>query len=119
MTDVMAMVRDGVDIDIECVDCDTLFTWTVGEQIFFADKGLQHPPKRCKPCKADKNDRIAQMVEDAAAPREKIEHHTVCAKCGSGCTVPFRPTQGRPVYCRRCFNGNQVKSNGSNQSKEE
>jgi CxxC-x17-CxxC domain-containing protein len=26
-----------------------------------------------------------------------------CALCGIETTVPFRPTQGRPVYCRDCF----------------
>jgi CxxC-x17-CxxC domain-containing protein len=26
-----------------------------------------------------------------------------CARCGSSTTVPFFPSQGRPVYCRSCF----------------
>ena len=30
-------------------------------------------------------------------------HHGVCADCGTSTTIPFRPTQGRPVYCRLCF----------------
>ena len=25
------------------------------------------------------------------------------ADCGAECEVPFKPTQGRPVYCRDCF----------------
>ncbi len=26
-----------------------------------------------------------------------------CAKCGQACQVPFKPTEGRPVYCRNCY----------------
>jgi CxxC-x17-CxxC domain-containing protein len=28
---------------------------------------------------------------------------TECSQCGRETTVPFKPTQGRPVYCRECF----------------
>ena len=34
-------------------------------------------------------------------PREM--HKAKCAECGKECEVPFKPTQGRPVYCRECF----------------
>ncbi len=27
----------------------------------------------------------------------------ICAECKQECTVPFEPTQGRPVYCKECF----------------
>jgi CxxC-x17-CxxC domain-containing protein len=30
-------------------------------------------------------------------------HDAVCADCGKQTQVPFRPTEGRPVYCRDCF----------------
>ncbi len=26
-----------------------------------------------------------------------------CDACGNKCEVPFRPTEGKPVYCRDCF----------------
>jgi CxxC-x17-CxxC domain-containing protein len=26
-----------------------------------------------------------------------------CTGCGKTCTVPFKPTAGKPVYCRECF----------------
>lgn len=26
-----------------------------------------------------------------------------CADCGSTCQVPFRPTNGKPVFCSNCF----------------
>jgi len=30
-------------------------------------------------------------------------HQAVCAQCGKTCEVPFRPTEGKPVYCSVCF----------------
>ena len=30
-------------------------------------------------------------------------HQVVCAGCGASTTVPFRPSQDRPVYCSPCF----------------
>jgi CxxC-x17-CxxC domain-containing protein len=26
-----------------------------------------------------------------------------CTDCGDATTVPFKPTPGKPVYCRACF----------------
>jgi len=26
-----------------------------------------------------------------------------CTECGKTATVPFKPTAGKPVYCRECF----------------
>jgi CxxC-x17-CxxC domain-containing protein len=26
-----------------------------------------------------------------------------CTSCGKECSVPFKPTAGKPVYCRECF----------------
>lgn len=34
-------------------------------------------------------------------PREY--HKATCSDCGQECEVPFKPTEGRPVYCRDCF----------------
>lgn len=34
-------------------------------------------------------------------PREM--HKATCADCGQECEVPFKPTEGRPVYCRQCY----------------
>lgn len=33
-------------------------------------------------------------------------HDAVCAKCGANCQVPFRPTQGKDVFCSKCFESN-------------
>lgn len=81
-----------------------MFAWTAGEQKFFRDKHLENPPKRCKDCKKAKNKRLA-AIEAAAlfGKRQRIEIQAECAKCECVTTVPFYPSQGRPVYCRACF----------------
>ncbi len=30
-------------------------------------------------------------------------HKAVCSECGEECEVPFKPTEGKPVYCKDCF----------------
>jgi len=34
-------------------------------------------------------------------PREM--HKAVCADCGQECEVPFKPIEGKPVYCKECY----------------
>lgn len=34
-----------------------------------------------------------------------------CADCGKECEVPFKPTEGRPVYCRDCFKNHKPEEN--------
>lgn len=36
-----------------------------------------------------------------SGPREM--HKATCSECGKECEVPFKPTEGRPVFCRDCF----------------
>ncbi len=79
---------------LKCVDCGEEFVFTAGEQLFFHDKQFKNDPKRCKQCKAKRS---------AGAYRVRTETRTHCSACGEETTVPFRPTQGRPVLCRSCF----------------
>jgi len=81
-----------------CVDCSAEFVWTAGEQMFFADKGFKHEPRRCKPCKAKRNQALGE-----GGSYQRVETVTICSQCGKETTVPFKPTQGRPVYCRECY----------------
>ena len=100
-----APVDDGLtDTDIQCIDCSKDFVWSAGEQAFFRDKKLENPPKRCKDCKKAKNERLA-AIENAqrSGIKQRIEVKVACARCGESTTVPFYPSQGRPVYCRSCF----------------
>ncbi|HKS82880.1 MAG TPA: zinc-ribbon domain containing protein [Candidatus Acidoferrales bacterium] len=84
---------------LKCSDCGSEFVFTAGEQMFFADKGFKNEPKRCKSCKANRG----QANGSGAGAVQRVETKTVCSQCGKETTVPFKPTQGRPVYCRECF----------------
>jgi CxxC-x17-CxxC domain-containing protein len=85
---------------LKCADCGAEFVFTAGEQMFFADKGFKNEPKRCKSCKSAR-------AQGGSVPTgngvQRVETKTVCSQCGKETTVPFKPTQGRPVYCRECF----------------
>ena len=83
---------------LNCIDCGEDFVFSAGEQQFFADKHFVNDPKRCKTCKAK---RTSGMI--TRGPVQRRETIAVCHQCGRQTTVPFRPTQGRPVYCRECF----------------
>ena len=30
-------------------------------------------------------------------------HKATCSECNQECEVPFKPTEGKPVYCRECY----------------
>ena len=83
---------------LKCNDCGAEFIFTAGEQLFFHDKQFKNDPKHCKQCKAKRV---------RGGPRVRPETRTTCSACGAETTVPFKPTQGRPVLCRSCFQKNQ------------
>ena len=102
------------DLAFQCIDCRETFTWSAGEQAFYRAKGLSNPPKRCKPCKQEKNKRL-DAIEQARATgqRYRVDIKAQCARCEKMTTIPFYPSQGRPVYCRACYlelNGQQAAS---------
>jgi CxxC-x17-CxxC domain-containing protein len=94
------------DKTLTCVDCGQSFVFTAGEQEFFAQRGFQNEPKRCKNCKAAKKSGAgggsgAGFGGGSGGGREM--HEVTCSSCGQKTTVPFKPTLDRPVYCRTCF----------------
>ena len=89
---------------LKCSDCGAEFIFTAGEQMFFADKGFKNEPKRCKACKSSR----AMGNGNGSGSTQRVETKTVCSQCGKETTVPFKPTQGRPVYCRECFQHRRV-----------
>jgi CxxC-x17-CxxC domain-containing protein len=85
---------DFQDRTLKCVSCGKDFVFTADEQLFFQAKQFINDPKHCKDCKARRATKAARL---------RPETRTVCASCGTDTTVPFRPSQGRPVLCRACF----------------
>lgn len=95
---------DFTDKFLKCSDCGTEFVFTAGEQLFFHDKQFKNDPKRCKLCKSKRAALGKQTGLSAGTiPLSRTETRTECSACGIETTVPFKPTQGRPVLCRQCF----------------
>ena len=86
------------DKELTCIDCGTQFPFTAGEQEFYAGRGLQNEPRRCRNCRTERKE---QRQGDRDRSREM--HPAVCAQCGAETEVPFKPTGVRPVYCGECF----------------
>ena len=82
------------DKTLVCKDCGKEFVFTAGEQEFYAEKGVQNEPQRCKECRAAKKNA-------GKAPKEMFT--ATCANCGKEAKIPFQPTNDRPVYCSECF----------------
>ena len=82
------------DKTLVCKECGQEFVFTAGEQEFYASRGFENEPQRCKACRdARKN-----------ATRGTREMFTAtCAACGKEARVPFKPREDRPVYCSECF----------------
>jgi CxxC-x17-CxxC domain-containing protein len=113
-------VAQYADKSMTCRDCGKPFAFTAGEQEFFASRGFSEPT-RCPECRAA---RKASRDSGGYSSRgggyggdrdysgrggsrsqggERQMYQAVCADCGKPTEVPFEPRQGRPVYCRDCF----------------
>jgi CxxC-x17-CxxC domain-containing protein len=137
-------VSQYADKTMTCRDCGKQFTFTAGEQEFYAQRGFSEPA-RCGECRqARKAGRESggysssdygsgssrgsygdsgyggrsggyssgsgygsggsygsQGRNSGSALRQMFK--ATCADCGTTTEVPFEPRQGRPVYCRYCF----------------
>ncbi|MGM9680678.1 MAG: zinc-ribbon domain containing protein [Eubacteriales bacterium] len=82
------------DITLKCKDCGAEFVFTAGEQEFYAEKGFQNQPQRCRSCREAK--------KNATRPAREM-FVTTCARCGKEAKVPFQPSNDRAVYCSECF----------------
>jgi CxxC-x17-CxxC domain-containing protein len=90
------------DKSIQCVDCSTTFTFTSGEQEFYAGKGYTNEPKRCPSCRqAKKAQRNGNGYSNYSGSREMFD--ATCAECGKETQVPFEPRGDKPVYCSDCY----------------
>lgn len=94
-----------------CRECRKEFTFSSGEQAFYASRGLLNPPARCSDCRTS---RKAASPPDGGyvaygpaasfggrTPRQM--HPATCSACGESTEVPFAPHGDRPVYCSQCY----------------
>ena len=82
------------DRTLVCQDCGNEFIFTAGEQEFYAEKGFNNEPKRCKDCRDSRKTK---------QPTQRKLYEVECASCGQIAKVPFKPQDDRPVYCSECF----------------
>ncbi len=114
------------DKTLQCRDCGSEFAFSAGEQEFYSTRGFSEPT-RCPDCRAA---RKAQRNEggsyhdsgfgggaggrssyggsagggrSSTATGTRQMFKVVCADCGQETEVPFEPRNGRPVYCRDCY----------------
>ena len=97
------------DKSLECHDCNTTFTFSVGEQEQFASLGFTNDPKRCPACRQARKARHEanngnSYHNDNSGYRPVRQMFTVkCSECGNDAQVPFEPRTGKPVYCGDCY----------------
>lgn len=89
---------DFQDKVLGCRECNKEFLFSAGEQAFYAEKGFQHQPSRCRDCRGSRRPGVDRGMSGA---RQLFA--TVCSSCGKDTQVPFKPTPGKPVYCRECY----------------
>lgn len=87
-----------VDKTLVCKDCGAEFVFTAGEQEFYAEKGFENEPTRCRECRTAR-----KRQRDGLGSGTREMYDAVCADCGQPTQVPFKPREDRPVYCRECF----------------
>ncbi len=66
-------------------------------------------PVYCRDCfgqqsgRSERPNRFDGAREERPRFGDKHMHDAICAKCGNDCQVPFRPVEGKPIYCSNCF----------------
>ena len=99
------------DTTLTCRDCGQAFTFTSGEQDFYASRGFSEP-SRCADCRAARKSQrdsgasygsygSSSYGSGGRGPREM--YSAICSSCGKEAQVPFQPSNDKPVYCSDCF----------------
>ena len=112
------------DETLYCRDCNQEFTFTAGEQEFFASRGLTNKPARCPSCRSarkqsaggSRGGRTSNSYSGSRERESRPMYNVTCASCGNEATVPFQPRDDRPVYCSDCYQP-QGSSRGSSSNR--
>jgi len=65
------------DKSIQCSDCGTTFSFSAGEQEFFASKGFTNEPKRCPSCRRTR--KMGRYGDGDYSYRSRSCHQTLSA----------------------------------------
>lgn len=110
------------DRTLTCRDCGQEFTFTAGEQEFYASRGLTNAPSRCPECRAARKQQNSRgggqrdsYGRSGGGYREARQMYDVtCASCGKETQVPFMPRDDRPVYCSDCYQSQRSSDHSNN-----
>src|SRR5258708_9679896 len=98
----MMSVENYQDRILTCRDCGQDFTFTVGEQEFYASRGLTNLPGRCPDCRAARRSGGGRGQSYSTRP-PAAQFSTTCASCGKPTTVPFLARESGPAYLQYFF----------------
>ena len=101
------------DATLTCRDCGQAFTFTSGEQDFYAARGYSEPG-RCPDCRAARkaersggggsyNSYGSGGGYGGGGRGQREMFSATCSSCGKEAQVPFQPSGDKPVYCSDCF----------------
>src|SRR5215216_1009087 len=104
------------DTTLTCRDCGQAFTFTSGEQEFYASRGFSEPT-RCADCRAARKSQRSGGSYDSYGSSsygggggygsggrgQREMFSATCSSCGKEAQVPFQPSGDKPVYCSDCF----------------
>ena len=94
----MIIEMEGEKFKAVCADC--------GKECEVPFKPTEGRPVKCNDCfrkgrpqrSSYGNDRRGSYGND-----KRKDFDVTCSECGKATTVPFKPTQGKPVLCRDCY----------------
>jgi len=106
------------DTTLTCRDCGQAFTFTSGEQDFYASRGFSEPT-RCADCRAARkaqrdggsygsygsssSSSYGGGYSSGGGRGQREMFSATCSSCGKEAQVPFQPSSDKPVYCSDCF----------------
>jgi CxxC-x17-CxxC domain-containing protein len=102
------------DTTLTCRDCGQAFTFTSGEQDFYASRGFTEPT-RCPDCRANRkaqrdggsyggsSSSYGGGYSSGGGRGQREMFSATCSSCGKEAQVPFQPSGDKPVYCSDCF----------------
>lgn len=83
-------------------ECEVPFRPTSGKPVYCNDC-FDRPRDSDSGRSEGRFDKRPSFNERRDFSEKREDFATVCDQCGKNCTVPFRPTAGKPIYCRECF----------------
>src|SRR5260370_38823962 len=106
------------DTTLTCRDCGQAFTFTSGEQDFYASRGFSEP-SRCPDCRAARKSQRDSggssygsyggssygggAYSSGGAPGTGGMFSATCSRCGQEAQVPFQPSGDKPLDSPPCF----------------